>query len=58
MEWTQDLSVGVREIDDQHKELISRMNSFFDVMKSNNREQEIMKMLDFLADYVVTHFRD
>ena len=58
MEWTQDLSVGVKAIDDQHKELINRMNSFFDVMKGGNKEQEIMKMLDFLADYVVTHFRD
>ncbi len=58
MEWTQDLSVGVTQIDDQHKELISRMNSFFDVMKSGNKEQEILRMLDFLSDYVVTHFRD
>lgn len=58
MEWTQDLSVGVKEIDDQHKELIRRMNSFFDAMKSRNKEQEILKMLDFLAYYVVTHFRD
>jgi hemerythrin len=58
MEWTQDLSVGVKEIDDQHKELIRRMNGFFDAMKSGNKEQEILKMLDFLADYVVTHFRD
>ena len=58
MEWTQDLSVGVKQIDDQHKELISRMNGFFDVMRSGNKEQEILKMLDFLADYVVTHFRD
>ncbi len=58
MEWTQDLSVGVKEIDDQHKELISRMNGFFDAMKSSSKEQEIFKMLDFLADYVVTHFRD
>ncbi len=58
MEWTQDLSVGVKQIDDQHKELISRMNGFFDVMRSGNKEHEILKMLDFLADYVVTHFRD
>jgi len=58
LDWTQDLSVGVKEIDDQHKELIRRMNSFFDAMKSRNKEEEILKMLDFLADYVVTHFRD
>ncbi len=58
MEWTQDLSVGVAEIDEQHKELIRRMNNFFDAMKNTNKEQEIYKMLDFLSEYVVTHFRD
>lgn len=58
MEWTQDLSVGVKEIDAQHKELIRRINSFFDVMKSGGKEQEILKMLDFLAEYVVSHFND
>ncbi len=29
MDWTPDLSVGVDAIDDQHKELIRRMNAFF-----------------------------
>jgi hemerythrin len=58
MEWTQDLSVGVEEIDSQHKELISRVNSFFDSMKSGSTNARVMEMLSFLESYVVSHFRD
>lgn len=58
MEWTQDLSVGVKEIDDQHKELISRMNAFFDAMKNGDKQLKVLEMLAFLEEYVVTHFRD
>lgn len=57
MEWTPDLSVGVEAIDNQHKELIRRMNSFFDSMEGDNQEK-VLDMLAFLADYVITHFRD
>ena len=57
MEWTPDLSVGVEAIDNQHKELIRRMNNFFQSMEGDNREK-VLEMLSFLGDYVVTHFRD
>lgn len=56
MEWTQDLSVGVKEIDEQHKELIRRMNAFFDSMSHNDKQQKVLEMLTFLEDYVVSHF--
>lgn len=58
MEWTQDLSVGVEEIDNQHKELISRVNKFFDAMKSGGSKEHVMEVLSFLESYVVTHFKD
>ncbi len=56
MEWTPDLSVGVEQIDNQHKELISRMNAFFDSM-STDSQAKVMEMLGFLEDYVITHFK-
>ena len=58
MEWTQDLSVGVEEIDSQHKELISRVNSFFDAMKNGGSDKRVFEMLDFLESYVASHFKD
>jgi hemerythrin len=56
LEWTQDLSVGVKEIDDQHKELIARMNAFFDSMNHADKQQQVLVMLAFLEEYVVSHF--
>jgi hemerythrin len=58
MVWTQNLSVGVEEIDCQHKELIKRVNDFYAAMKTIEKKDEILKMLRFLEDYVVIHFSD
>jgi hemerythrin len=58
MEWTQDLSVGVDLIDEQHKELIRRMNALFESMDANRAKAEVLKVLEFLEKYVVTHFTD
>jgi hemerythrin len=33
MQWTEDLSVGVETIDNQHKELFSRINSLADAIR-------------------------
>lgn len=57
MEWTPDLSVGVELIDDQHKELIRRMNDFYKSIEGNDREK-VLEMLTFMSDYVTTHFRE
>jgi hemerythrin len=56
MQWTPDLSVGVKEIDDQHKELISRLNALGEAMMKGLGKEEIGALLDFLGSYVVTHF--
>ena len=44
IKWTQNLSVGVREIDDQHKELFKRINEMIYTMTQNNVKHEIMKV--------------
>ena len=58
MEWTEDLSVGVKEIDSQHKELINRVNIFFEKVNSPIADRQVLEVLDFLAGYVVMHFKD
>ena len=57
LQWTQDLSVGVNVIDDQHKELFRRVNSFVAAMGEGKGKGEIDRVLKFLESYVVTHFR-
>lgn len=55
--WTQDLSVGVKEIDAQHRELFKRINSLLDAMGEGKGKGEVGRLLDFLEGYVVLHFR-
>ena len=56
LEWSPNLAVGVIVIDDQHIELFSRFNSLLDVLTEGDGREEVMDVVKFLEDYVVTHF--
>ena len=56
MQWTNDLSAGVEQIDSQHKELIARINTLLDAMKQGRGRTEVGQTVSFLSDYVATHF--
>lgn len=58
MKWSDSLSVGVAQIDDQHKSLIDKINSLLGAMAQGKGKDEIDSVIGFLADYVVTHFGD
>lgn len=58
MKWDESLSVGVRAIDLQHKELINRINDLLISMKSGLDKKEILQALDYLETYVVKHFNE
>ncbi|MEO8502000.1 MAG: bacteriohemerythrin [Vicinamibacteria bacterium] len=53
--WREDFSVGVPEIDDQHKELLSAMHRLADGVQAR-RSADVAATLEFLARYVVEHF--
>jgi len=54
--WTEDLSVGVAEIDAQHRELFARVDMLLDACNQGKGKQEVGRLLGFLEDYVLTHF--
>jgi len=56
VQWTPDLAVGVTLIDDQHKELFKRINRLLEASSQGKGKDEIGKLIQFLSDYVVTHF--
>jgi len=58
LQWSDDLSVGIQEIDKQHKELIARVNALGKAMQEGRGQQEIGATLAFLGEYVVKHFGD
>jgi hemerythrin len=54
--WTKDLETGNSTIDDQHKQLISALNTLFDACKTGQGKSEVEKTLDFLLEYTARHF--
>jgi hemerythrin len=54
--WTPELSVGVEEIDNQHKELYRNVELFFEQIRKGNGQENLMNLFAFLETYVTTHF--
>ena len=52
----QSMSTGFADIDEQHKELITRLGTLLDGMHAGRGQAELLPLLDFLADYTVEHF--
>ncbi len=58
LEWSDDLATGIQKVDEQHKEIIKKVNELY-YHGSNGLEQEvILEMIRFLEKYIVTHFRE
>ncbi|MCL2579698.1 MAG: hemerythrin family protein [Oscillospiraceae bacterium] len=56
--FTKDLEVGVKKVDDQHKELIERINAVTAMGVKSATKEETQKTIDLLNEYVTKHFRD
>lgn len=56
LQWTQDLSIGVEEIDSQHRELFDRINNLDSAMKQGSAKEEVVRLIEFLDTYVIIHF--
>lgn len=50
--------LDIEEIDQEHRELIDRTNQLMDSYQNGNTEIEILRLLDFLSEYVVVHFQN
>lgn len=55
MAWTPALSIGIQELDQQHQELFYRSGKLLEGIVGGDRG-EVGRLLDFLGEYVVTHF--
>lgn len=50
------MSTGVTEVDDQHKELIGKLNELFDRMAKGEGKDALKGLLTFLSQYAAWHF--
>ena len=56
IEWNKRLATGIDEIDDQHKELFSRINLLMEACNVGKGREEVAHLLQFLSTYIRVHF--
>lgn len=56
IEWNSSYSIGVEEIDSQHKELFLHFNNLLAACNEGRGNKEVFRLFKFLDDYVVKHF--
>jgi hemerythrin len=57
VEWNDDLSVGIQEIDEQHKILVNLLNRLYHAVVTRNDSKEVIEsILNELAQYTYVHF--
>lgn len=57
LEWSEDLSVGFAQIDDDHKKLITLVNDLADALAEGHASEAVEDVLENLLDYTAWHFR-
>jgi hemerythrin len=57
MEWNPSFSVGVDELDSDHKILIALLNDLYDAVEEGKGLEAVEQTLDGLVVYVSNHFR-
>jgi len=53
--WTSNLATGIPAVDRQHRLIFARLDALVAAVRSN-RPDEVGFLLEFLGDYVVSHF--
>jgi hemerythrin len=56
LHWNDDLSVNIKEIDDQHKKLIDLLNTLHNAMSKGKSKEIMHEILTELVSYTKYHF--
>lgn len=56
IEWSNELSVGIDSIDEQHKKLVNMINALNDAMLTGSSNELLGKIFTGLATYTQKHF--
>ncbi len=56
IDWSDEMSVGVKEIDAQHQKLVKLINELNEAMSEGKSKQVLGDILDELIEYTDTHF--
>lgn len=56
VEWNEELSVGIQEIDEQHKVLVGLLNKLHDAIHEKHGKEASLEILGQLVEYTKIHF--
>ena len=56
IEWSDELSVGIEEIDQQHRALVGILNEFHDAIHNHKGSEVAKQIIKRLTDYTLIHF--
>ena len=56
--WNCSLDIGIDKIDNQHKELFNCLEKLLTAIEDGKSNDEVIKTLDFLEEYVIKHFNE
>jgi hemerythrin len=56
IDWNGSLSVGVQQIDNEHKKLVDLVNTLNDSMKTGKSKETLQNVFSELVDYTIKHF--
>ncbi|WP_379127182.1 bacteriohemerythrin [Paenibacillus sp. sgz500958] len=54
--WKDSYNIGVETIDCQHRQLLVRLNDFFEACTNQQGKEKIDETLKFLKEYTIEHF--
>ena len=57
IKWRKEFSVGVKELDNQHKKIIKILNQIFTLHEKGKDEKQMGKIISNLYEYIKDHFR-
>ena len=55
-EWKENFSVGISEMDEQHKKMVGILNRLYEAMKAGKASKELTSIVDEMIDYTKYHF--
>ena len=58
LEWSDKLNLGVKQIDDQHQQLVHLANNLVLTIQTGETRDVLGKVFKELREYTVFHFRD
>ncbi len=58
IDWSDVLSVGITDMDSEHKELFNRINALLSSLLGRDKNYDVGKLVGFINEYIDYHFRD